>query len=618
MEKEKYLDYIAFEVAKVSGYSIKIPEKIPILSGLIDDNIEYIKKNCNNNNTSAIAARESLSNEIVKQTSKLFDPYYDDNDDDYNSNLQAELDSLNGTESTNILEYYKLLLKLLVRQLKKLLLFNRNAAEKEQLYLESFEAITNNNNEEDFHERIENLRLLIGNRQTFLENLVQNYYDQFLHEFDNHMSSCSGFASAYIDNIERQSNNQENDLKVAKIKLESTNKNLNEIIREMQQYTNENAELKNQNSNLKELNENQLQKIKSLTEKINKLTSDLSNIQNSNQNPSQQLQIQNLTDKDVEIENLIQKLKVVIDKNAELEAYKNKATAFMAQSEEYMNRSQTVNNELKNELKQCKSENGLIKIKYDKLFDDYSEMKNNWDYNIARLNQTNSNLNLNAQENNNLRLLENQLRKQLLESETEKKDLYQRLIETQDQLNSNKYQEMATTNDNRHDDVVKLKDEEINNLNNQISENKKLLNSQKKVLKQVLENREDIVINNSIDREYQEQTTQTIQEIMLELDALRRKHDQPPITNNDDVPKIMPYTPFHLKTFLYNSVSHTTFDIGLFNKSLCIYGKRNIQQALRNRRFEGLAKKNTVQLYSDLSIEKLNEYRTKYMKILEN
>lgn len=85
---------------------------------------------------------------------------------------------------------------------------------------------------------------------------------------------------------------------------------------------------------------------------------------------------------------------------------------------------------------------------------------------------------------------------------------------------------------------------------------------------------------------------------------------------NPDQIKCLPAQPYELKMYLYNTVTHALFNVNDLIKSVDLYGKNNIQYALRNRRFDGASYKNSIRIYSNESVENLLKYdqMSKYLE----
>lgn len=112
-------------------------------------------------------------------------------------------------------------------------------------------------------------------------------------------------------------------------------------------------------------------------------------------------------------------------------------------------------------------------------------------------------------------------------------------------------------------------------------------------------------------------TTDSISQI---LDKIKRTNNliaqQQNSNKAPDQIKYLPSQPYELKMYLYNTVTHALFNVNELVKSVRYYGKNNIQYALRNRRFDGAAYKNSLRIYSDESINNLLKYdqMSKYLE----
>lgn len=173
------------------------------------------------------------------------------------------------------------------------------------------------------------------------------------------------------------------------------------------------------------------------------------------------------------------------------------------------------------------------------------------------------------------------------------------------------------------------------NQNNQINELKNTNeNLQKYTLKisaefnKLLANNERLTRNNEQTYTDQVHTTQSLSQILANLEASDRQIDHSKDTVNkrrsienirsSGISKLkLLYKPFELKAFLYGTVSHAAHDIGEVNRSLLYMGRHNFKMVLRNRRFEGMQYKNSIQILSDKSQQDIINYKNSFVKLLE-
>lgn len=283
-----------------------------------------------------------------------------------------------------------------------------------------------------------------------------------------------------------------------------------------------------------------------------------------------------------------------------------------------------------------------LHAQYNKLYDAYNEYKRAYESAEVVNNQLNDNMRIlnenadqlksqlyNLNNENNTRItelnntksllsqMEDELKQQTIDYENslawKDRSCDQTMIEnekmrTQNFEQQNQINELTNLNENLQKDILK------------ISEQYKLL----------LKNSETLSRNNEQLYYEQERTTQSISQILADLEASDRIIDQRKDTtlvhkrrsiDNIQFGGISKLRfmnkPYELKAYLYNTVSHATHDIGEVNKSLMYMGKHNLKLVLRNRRFEGEAFKNSIQILSKESQKDIIDYKNSFVKLLE-
>lgn len=624
--KQQHLDLTGKEMAVVSGSHITIQEKIPILINLVDVNTDYITDNCNKFQPEMLALNTTDNDILEKLATDIYNP--------------------------NAILQHRTLFKAFIIQFKNLEAFNNNVFDEEINYLEHFRLNTRREDDID-PQLINNLISLIKNYKEKLDNKVTEYYSRFIDEFKKHIEAFADFSSAYVETYEKEVTTLaecKGALKIANLQLGTKYQDFSEIFNEMANMTSEASELRSENLNLKNqidnfnrqkdiqdiahqrqlsILETQIQKLEtgvdtSPTHRVqNQIEStELNDLKYKNNNLEMELKSaedkynDQLIEKNNKIDSLNKELMEIFDQNQQLSMINKASTDFINQYKPFIEQWQTLKSDLENKIRNLNRDNVKFKNSYEDLIDKHSELYRIYEENSGKYDEIVKNNQLIFNENTNLRTQ--------IKSSTELIEIHQKLLEDKDaQLNylqsmtDDKVQQIINQNENIASEL-KIKNEEIANLNAQLTEKADQLRSIQLEFQKILKNKDDAEYKNNINNAEQERVTDSITDILVELYDLQAQHPSTPThSTEENRPKIIPYTPFQLKTFLYNSVSYSTFDIGLFNKSLSLYGKSNIMQALRCRRWDGKAKKNSVLLYSDASIAELNDYRLKFMKILE-
>lgn len=565
------IDEIKEELINSKGSHLTIIEKYDIMNYLCDCYLNYINTSCNLDKDIETPKLTQLLS-LMKQYLNIDIQYNDDlkilhlaRADFERSNIYTKMDCL-----TKI-SYAKILIKLFINQNKV------------------YENVIKHISEELSKAEMNNL----NNYQKYLlNNPSPDALDslEFINKSKNLLSSYEDRQNSIIKLIYDMKNDFDQNLSVAKSEIFEIHSALTDKLESLPlsllSVDNFDSQPENLGECIGQLHEMH-QRVRSCND------SNYEIIRESNRLTQAKVYEEELNNKNIEYENLNAQFKNV---NTILEKYK----------EEY--------NVITNEKNAIEKNYAALLQKYQTLNEQLSIISNNY---TLCLEQTQSLVDENNEQKKILNKT-NSTMKQLQEDAEIQQKNYEYILSR----NNSSWEKIESENKNLQ--------QELSNKNNEIAD---LLNEKAIVDKElehlqlqfqiILKNQERVAEYNIQEHYEHEECNQTISDLLSNIKEINQYDNSNnklvPISNNttNNNNKLIPIKPYELKMHLYNSVVHSAFDLGDFNKSLSYYGEQNIYRSLRNRRHDGRRYKNSVKLLKDRSIDQLIDYKNKYMALLE-